>query len=599
MSPMAPMLRVVLTPRQQRQAYAMVLLLCFFSAIEVISLGSVLPFIAALANPGLVRGYLHIDPLLASIGVRSDDGFRIFCGVLLVVVFALKNITVGFAEYARLRWSYRLAADLSNRLLRHYMSQEYRYFLDVNVQTLLKNVSSETWTIVSGVMIPLLTIVSEVMVGALLYVVLLAVNYRLTLTASAGLAAFALLTYAIIRRNMHRVGEERERSLKGIYQDLANALTGIKVIKVMECENHFAGRVAQHVDDYTSGTIYYNTMGVMPRLALEFFAVVGVVVTMMVMLLGGSRSFSEIMPVVSLYAVAIYRFMPAANRVITSRLSIKFNRRALEVVAADLKTRTGTPGRGLDSAAPMEFTKSIALRGVTFRYSAEHAEKTIDDFSLEIPKGHTIGIVGASGCGKTTIIDILLGLLFPESGTVTVDGRPLSRADMPSWHELIGYIPQDNFLYDETLLKNVAFGVPDAQIDRRAVEDAIQAAQLQDLVASLPDGLETLLGDRGVRMSGGQRQRVGIARALYRDPQILVFDEATSSLDSVTEREIGKAIEWLGGRKTIVIVAHRLTTVRRCDTIYVMDRGQIIASGTYDELLAHSVDFQRLALGAA
>ena len=309
--------------------------------------------------------------------------------------------------------------------------------------------------------------------------------------------------------------------------------------------------------------------------------------------------FSQVVPIITLYGLAIYRFMPSVNRIITSRLAIKYNLRALEVVAAALGGKTAQEMAAIPRRAPgraIRFASTVSLRGVSFQYTRDRAEKTVDGLTLDIRKGQTIGLVGVSGSGKTTVVDILLGLLFPDAGSVEVDGRPLTRDDIAAWHGLIGSIPQDIFLYDDTLLRNVAFGVEDPLIDRQAVMRVIRAAQLEELVKTLPAGLDTVVGDRGIRLSGGQRQRVGIARALYRDPQILVFDEATSSLDAVTEREIGRAIECLGGQKTIVIIAHRLTTVMKCDTVHLVDKGRIIASGSYEELLERSAAFQKLVL---
>jgi ABC-type multidrug transport system fused ATPase/permease subunit len=593
------LLRGNLTKRQSRQAMAMVLLLCFFSAVEVVGLGSVLPFITALAHPAAVRARLGLDGFLKPVGIVSDRDFQVALTVLLIGVFALKNLAVGFGEHLRLRWSYRLAADLSKRLLTHYMRQDYSFFLNANAQNLLKNITNEAWTVVSGAVLPLLMIISELLVGGMLYALLLMVNYKLTLIGSVTLLSLGLLIYAVVRRNVARVGRERERTMGCIYQDLGTALTGIKAIKVTEKAEYFIRRVANHFDEYTRGTIYYNTMGIVPRLALECVAVVAVVAVLMGMLFTQATDFSQSVPIITLYSVAIYRFMPSVNRIITSRLAIKYNLRALEVVAAALSEGTAGEMAALAGQPPgraIRFASTVSLRDVSFQYNRDQAGKMIDGLTLEIRKGQTIGLVGVSGSGKTTVVDILLGLLFPDDGSVEVDGRPLGRDDMAAWHALIGYIPQEISLYDDTLLRNVAFGVEDPLIDREAVMRVIRAAQLDELVKTLPAGLDTVVGDRGVRLSGGQRQRVAIARALYRDPEILVFDEATSSLDSVTELEISKAIEWLGTGKTIIIIAHRLTTVTKCDAIFLLEKGRVVASGTYQELMERSEMFKRLAL---
>ncbi len=593
------LLHGILTRRQSRQAVGMIFLLFFFSVVEVIGLGSVLPFIAAMARPAAVREKLGLDPMLTMIGIVTDRDFQIGVGALLIVVFVFKSLAVGFGEYLRFLWSCQLGTDLSMRLLKHYMSQDYSYFLNVNVQNLNKNITWSAGVVIVGVVLPLLSIISETLVGLMLYAMLLTVNVKLTLIASIILPLLVLPIYGFVKRNVDQLGLQRDKMMGHIYQDLGSALTGIKIIKMLEKAEYFVKRIFNHYKEYTQSLVYYYTVGSMPRLALECVAVFGVVVALMVMLLVQSMTFVEIIPVISLYAVSLYRLMPSINRIITSRLAIKYSRHSLEVVWSDLgrqpATLSGSIAERTDSAS-VRFMTSIALRNISFRYNYDQLQKTIDKFTMEIRKGQTIGIVGASGSGKTTVVDILLGLLFPEEGAVLVDERPLTRADMRAWHALIGYIPQDIFLYDESLLKNVAFGVEDTAIDRDAVKRAIRAAQLEEFVNTLPAGLDTVMGDRGIRLSGGQRQRVGIARALYRDPEILVFDEATSSLDSLTEREIERAIERLGGQKTIIIIAHRLTTVMKCDKLYLMDEGRITASGTYEELLEQSPTFQRLAL---
>jgi ATP-binding cassette subfamily C protein len=431
----------------------------------------------------------------------------------------------------------------------------------------------------------------------------------LTITAILGLlvmieplislATFLLLGGAttafirVVRRRLVYFGQEIQQFRMKMIQTVNEGLGGIKLTKVLGREAHFGRAFAEQSARYAESARFRQIMSDLPRLYLETAAIIGLL-GVAALLVAERRSVQSIIPTLSLLAVAVVRMIPSFNRITASMTTIRYGRFSLDVVFADLralKAERDTPDFPI--APTVEFRRSLELHHLTYQYPGS-AAPSIFDVSATIPRGSAVAFVGATGAGKTTLVDLILGLLEPTEGQVLVDGQDVL-TNLRGWQRRVGYVPQDTFLVDDTIRRNIAFGLSEHDIDEGALWGAAEAAQLSDFVRALPGGMNTVVGERGVRLSGGQRQRIGIARALYNSPDVMVFDEATSSLDNETEHFVMQAIEKLRGDRTIITIAHRLSTVRYCDRLFLLHNGKLTAEGSYDELLGDSVAFRRLA----
>jgi ABC-type multidrug transport system fused ATPase/permease subunit len=416
------------------------------------------------------------------------------------------------------------------------------------------------------------------------------------LIAAGVIGGVYALLYASVRQYLHRVGLERHKMNEQRFRIVGEAFGGMKDVKLLGLEAYFTGRFripAERVARYDAISMIIREV---PRYLIEGIAFGGLLTFILYLLLTGDGSLGSVVPILSVYAFAALRLFPALQRVYTSVGQMRFSKATLDklhrdyvAAAANARTRPTHKGPALHLAERLE------LSGVHFAYP-QAERKALQGLDLAVPARTTVGIVGGTGAGKTTAVDIMLGLLEPQQGTLMVDGIPITRENRLAWQRSIGYVPQQIFLSDDTVAGNIAFGRKPSDIDRAAVERAARTAELHDFVMrELPEGYETFVGERGVRLSGGQRQRIGIARALYHDPDVLILDEATSALDNLTERAVMDAVHNLGHAKTIVMIAHRLSTVRDCDIIFMLENGRVIASGSYDELLENNRQFRALA----
>jgi ABC-type multidrug transport system fused ATPase/permease subunit len=394
-----------------------------------------------------------------------------------------------------------------------------------------------------------------------------------------------------VRAKQRQFGRARVTANQERFKVTGEAFGGIKDVKVLGREDAFASRFAPASWTFSKATASNAVLTQLPRYLFETIAFGGIVVIVLFYLQAG-EGLAQILPTISLYAFAGYRLMPELQQLFSGVAAIRFNRAALDDLTEDMH-RFALDASAPDSR-PLPFADAVRFDDVTFQYDGAD-RPALDGVSLTVPRNQTIGLVGASGSGKTTLVDLLLGLYTPDAGRILVDETPLTAETLGGWRRQVGYVPQHIFLCDDTIANNVAFGVPPSEVDRTRIERATQIAHLHDFVQTLADGYETVVGERGVRLSGGQRQRIGIARALYHDPDVLVMDEATSALDGATESAVMEAIHDLTGRKTIVLIAHRLSTVESSDRIYLLDRGRVAAAGTYDALTETSAAFRAMA----
>ncbi|MGI0492601.1 ABC transporter ATP-binding protein [Alkalinema pantanalense CENA528] len=562
------------------------------SILEAFGIGMVGPFIAVATNPE--------SPILGWFQQRFSwptQQIVLFLGLTVVVVFYIKTFVSFCVQRYIFQYGYRQQGLLCSRLMYAYSRAPYTYHLNHNSAELTQNMISETELFTNRVLLPLLFLGANVAVITAI-VILLVVTNAIAVVIVGGVF---FVSFLLINRFKGRVsgwGRDRSEAYEEMIRIINHSFGGLKEIRVIGCEPYFERQANTQMMRYANSASSFFAFTNLPRYTMEAFLVTFLVVFTFLFLQFSGDKPENLNAILGIFAMASIRMLPAVTMVINGVSDIRYATSALDRIYLSLQELEKIAGQskllpynpdwvGKDKEiSPMHFDREVALDQVTYRYpgSAEYALKGV---SLNLKKGESIGLIGRSGAGKTTLVDVILGLLDLETGQISVDGVSIYD-DLASWQHLIGYVPQTIFLTDDTLERNIAFGVPDPLIDQNRLQKAIEIAQLTELVERLPQGINTILGERGMRLSGGQRQRVGIARTIYHDREILVFDEATAALDNETESLVSEAVKALGGLKTMIIIAHRLTTVEHCDRIYMMERGQVVKSGTYEEVVLNS-----------
>lgn len=583
---------------EKRRFYLLLPVVTVMALFQVIGIASVMPFLALVADPDIIQSDARLRWVYDTLGFQSTQAFLTFAGIGALVLLVISNALAALTEYLQLRFSWSLNHTLSVRILREYLAKPYVFFLNHNTSALATNILAEVRQTVRGFVLALVQLLSRTVVTLFILALLVAINPMLALMTFGFLGLAYGGVFLLVRRMMADAGRKRSLSDKARFKTATEALAGIKDIKILGNERTFLRRYEHYSRTYERYMARQQVVSLMPRYAFETIAFGGMLVVVLVVMLRGN-GLQAVLPTLGVYAFATLRLLPALQSLFTSLTSLRFSVPSIDVLYEDLDPEKGRmQDEELGSATPVQplpFTDRIVLRDITFGYP--NTERPVfDGFSLELKANSTVGIVGSTGSGKTTLIDILLGLLAPRSGQLEVDDVPVDDDNVRSWQRNLGYVPQQIYLSDDTIAANIAFGIRAKDIDRAAVERAATMASVHDFIVSeLPLGYDTVVGERGVRLSGGQRQRLGIARALYHDPAVLVFDEATSALDGVTEESIFQAVSALGKSKTIVMIAHRITTVRDCDVIYLLEKGRVVASGTFEHLLETSATFRAMA----
>ena len=562
------------------------------AVVELAGVGSILPFLSIAMDADLVRRNDVLNWIYTGLSFSSFTDFLVFMGTAILVMFVLTTAVSAFSMFAQIRFAYRAGHSLSVRLMEVYLARPYAYFLSHNTSELNEHVLAETANFVAGVLKPGAILISRSVTVAALFVLLVALEPAIVLLMSLILAATYAGLYGVVQRRLHRIGEISFAANQARFKATAEAFGGFKDIKIHGRERYFVEQYRSASSRYADCQITKGRYQEGPRYAVQAVAFGGLMGTFVILLASG-RSPAEIVPLMGFVAFGALRVLPGLQEILISLGQFRFYRHLIVKFHADLVPEASDV-RPLKSSnrSLIPFEKALTLDGIRFRYPSA-ARDVIANLTLEVAKDSSIAIVGMTGAGKTTLIDIILGLLPPDDGTMSVDGVSIDAHNVEAWRRQIGYVPQEVFLRDDTVAKNIAYGVEDP--DPAALERAARIAHIHDfIVGELADGYDTVIGERGVRLSGGQRQRLGIARALYHDPQVLVLDEATSDIDNITEAYITEAIQALAGTKTLIVVAHRLATVRRCDRVVLLEDGTISAAGTYDELLLTSTGFRRL-----
>lgn len=538
--------------------------------LETLGVGLVIPALSLLTQNDIASNYPALQPILQTLGNPSQQNLIVGGMLTLVGVYLVKTLFLAFLAWRQMRFAFGVQAQFSQRLFKVYLHQPYTFHLQRNSAQLIRNVINEVSMVTGNAILPGMILLTELLVLFGLCGMLLIVEPRGTLIVVSVLGIAAWAFHHFTHRHIERWGLARQHHEGLRLQHLQQGLGGAKDVKLLGREANFLEQYRQHNVQSAHVGQMQSVLLQLPRLWLELLAVSGLAM-LVISMLAQSRALDAVLPMLGLFAAAAFRLMPSASRILNAVQALRYGLPMIDTLYTELNL--GIPEVADASYLSAPFDVAIELRRVTYTYP-DAAEPALKDTSLVITRGELVGFVGVSGAGKSTLVDILLGLLTPDEGEVRVDGKNIQE-NLRNWQDQIGYVPQSIYLTDDTLRRNVAFGLSDEYIDDFAVQRAIQAAQLTNFVASLPNGLATIVGERGVRLSGGQRQRIGIARALYHDPAVLLLDEATSALDTVTEHDVMQAVIALHGSKTILIVAHRISTIEHCDQVYQMKQGEL------------------------
>jgi len=561
----------LLSTEQRRAAGVLVVLMLFGMILETMGIGLIIPVLAIMTKSEQAGRQIAIEPLMKLLGNPTHSQLLVVTMLALVGIYFVKALYLALLAWRQSRFVFALQVSLSRRLFDAYLHQPYTFHLQRNSAQLMRNVLRETSEFSHVAMIPGATIIAEGLVligiGCLLLVIEpIGAMVVLMIVGSAGYAF-----YKMTRMRVLRWGEARQLHEGLRTQHLQQGLGGVKEVKLLGREEQFLAQYASHDASVARVQERQLVMQALPRLWLELLAVIGLAGLVLVML-GLGRAVETFIPTLGLFAAAAFRLMPSVNKVLTSTQNLRFALPVVNTLQAELSLPNNVSQRC--EAGPMPFHRALRLDNVSYAYP-DTSENALSNVTLAIPCGAAVGFVGSSGSGKSTLIDVILGLLAPTHGGVLVDDANI-QPNLRGWQRQVGYVPQSIYLTDDSLRCNIAFGLPSEQIDDAAVWSAIRAAQLDTFVEELPKGLDTFVGERGVRISGGQRQRIGIARALYHDPAVLVLDEATSALDSVTEQGVVDAVRALRGTKTVLIIAHRGSAVEHCDMVVKLARGTVV-----------------------
>lgn len=569
----------LLTAGERASAVGLVGLMLVSMVLEMLGLGLVVPALGALSSDVPLDVHPALSKWLAWLGSPSQSALILGGLLVLLSIYAFKAVFLLFASWRQLRFVAEFQDRLSRQLFGVYLTQPWTFHLQRNSSSLIRTLSDVT--ILANTVTAMLGSLAELLVVLGIMALFLWFEPVGALVVAIVLGAATWLLDRLTRKRLTYWGKMVQHHAGQGYKHMYQGLHGAKDVKVLGCEKDFVDQFAQHRSAHVRMLSRQGFVGQIPRLWFELLAVASLCLLTAVMVWQG-KSTQSMIPTLGLFAAGAFRLLPSVNRLSYSLQNLRFTQAIIDVVQAELALGQATPPsrRG----TPLPFKESISLESVSYRYPSAHTQ-AVTDVSLKVPHGSAIGLVGGSGAGKSTLVDIILGLLDPTSGRVTVDGVDIT-SNIRGWQDQVGYVPQAIFLCDDTLRRNVAFGVPDGKIDDAAVRRAIRAAQLEEFVTQLPEGLETTVGERGLKLSGGQRQRIGIARALYHDPQVLVLDEATSALDTETEKGVMEAVNALHGAKTLIIIAHRLTTVAHCDLLYRLENGRIVQSGSFAEVVS-------------
>jgi ABC-type multidrug transport system fused ATPase/permease subunit len=585
----------LLTPHERKRAVLLLIMIMIMALLEMIGVASILPFIAVVSNPDIINTNLILNAVYntsITLGVEGYQQFSFFLGIAMFLILIFSLSFAALTSFVQIRFVLMREYAIGRRLLEGYLNQPYSYFLNRHSAELGKSILSEVSQVIVLGFFPLINMIARGMVAITLIMLLIVVDPKLALIVGASLSSVYGIIFYFLRGHLSRIGEKRLKSNLLRFRVASDAFAAAKEVKIGGLEETYVENFSVSAKTYAQVNASEQVISQFPRFILEAIAFGGILLIMLytIKLTGG---FSNSLPIISLYVFAGYRLMPAIQVIYSSFTQIAFVSPTLDKLYQDLKNLK--PLDKDQDQGVLTMKKKITLNNIEYNYS-NASQTTLKNINLSIPIKSTVGLAGATGSGKTTTVDIILGLLEAQKGTLEVDGKIITRQNARSWQRSLGYVPQQIFLSDDTIIANIAFGVDSKDINLEAVEKASHIANLHDFIINeLPEKYQTKIGERGVRLSGGQRQRIGIARALYHNPQVLILDEATSALDNQTEKAVMDAVNNLSKSITIIIIAHRLSTLKKCDNIFLLEKGEIKDQGTFEELIKINENFHKNA----
>ena len=575
---------ILLSKGEQKNALLLIFLILIMALLDMIGVASILPFMAVLTNPGIIETNVILNKMFQiskSFGVQSNDHFLFVLGMLVFILLIFSLAFKAFTTYVQLRFVVMREHSISKRFVESYLNQPYFWFLNRNSADLGKTILSEISQIIGKGLKPLMEMIARGMIALALIILLILADPKLALIIGFSLGGTYFLIYLLSSKYLNKIGKVRLENNKLRFLRVNEAFGAIKEIKVGGLEEIYIKNYSKSSKTFARTQALSAVIGQMPRYALEGIAFGGVMLVILYLMLE-KGSFNNALPILSLYIFAGYRLLPALQQIYVSFTKISFVSPSLHELSDEFKNLKLL--KSMESKGNFSVSKSIILKNIYYNYP-NSGRTVLEDINITIPAKSTVGIVGATGSGKTTTVDIILGLIEAQKGTLEVDGKLISKHNSRSWQKSIGYVPQHIYLSDDTIAANIAFGVEPKNIDQNLLEKVSKIANLDDFVLeNLPEKYETIIGERGIRLSGGQRQRIGIARALYHNPTVIIFDEATSALDSQTEQAVMEAVNNLGKDITIILIAHRTNTVRNCEVIFKLEKGKVVDKGNYSDL---------------
>ncbi|WP_066161434.1 ABC transporter ATP-binding protein [Aliarcobacter skirrowii] len=560
---------------EKRRVLVVLFFMIIMALFEVIGVGSVVPFLAVLGDPEIIQRNEQLKYIYNIFEFSSTKTFLMFLGSGAIAILFISAGIKAITSYGLFRFSNMRRHSIAKKLLVKYLHQPYSYFIMQNSSDLSKKILSETDLVISQVIIPTLNLTTYLIVSSFLILFLLFVNPILALVLLLSFGGFYVIMYMTVRKFITSIGKERTEVNSKRFKVCSETIGGIKDIKILGKENTYLKNFDNPSFKFSDYSAKYQTISQLPQYLVEVLAFGAILAIAMYSLNKNQSDLGTILPILGLYAIAALKLKPAIGGIYASFSSVKFGISGLDVLLNDLYENTTEQITIKNNGEKIKLKEKLILSKVSFIYP-NTTQKSLKNIRLEIKANTMVGIIGTTGAGKSTLVDMILGLLYPASGEISVDGTILNDTNIRQWQNSIGYVPQSIFLSDDSISSNIAFGIEKNDIDMAQVEKVAKMAQVHEFVSKLDNGYNTIIGERGVRLSGGQRQRLGIARALYHEPDILVLDEATSALDNQTEAEVMNAIDSMSGSKTIIMIAHRLTTVERCDKIIKLKNGEIV-----------------------
>lgn len=582
----------LLTSLEKRQAVFLLLMILIMALLDTIGVASILPFMAVLANPEIIETNAILNAMFQRskiFGIENNQHFLFVLGIIVLLLLIISLIFKAITTYVQVQFTQMRQYSIGKRVIEGYLHQPYSWFLNRHSAELGKTILSEIGVVVGNGIKPLIELVAKGMVATALIILLIITDPKLALIIGFSLGGAYALIYKYVYKYIGQIGKKRLHSNKLRFITVNEAFGAAKEVKVGGIEQTYIDRFSYAAKEVARNSAYASFLGQVPRFALEAIAFGGIMLIILY-LMTQTGSFNNALPIISLYVFAGYRLLPALQQIYVSFTQLTFVQSSVDKLHDDIKKLK--PINRAQEQEILSFNETISLKNIYFEYP-KSSKTALKNISINIDAKTIVGLVGPTGSGKTTTVDIILGLLEAQKGTLEVDGKVISEQNSRNWQRSIGYVPQQIFLSDDTVAANIAFGLEPKNINLEHVEKASKIANLHEFVSNeLPKKYQTTIGERGVRLSGGQRQRIGIARALYHNPQLLIFDEATSALDNLTEKAVMDAVNNLSKKITIIIIAHRLSTVKKCDKIFFLEKGEIKNTGSFEDLIKTNENFK-------